>query len=506
MASKSIQIDPNLFKVGGNKTRKASQKAMPKPLINPNVLRNKLLTRIKERKDAEQDRIEKHLKSVTRSKPPQIVNPHVGTRGLGTRSRAVQRPATSNFSNSNRFKTETNTNELEDSLDYFNELDRKQTKHHAINDQNRKREVLHKRTVKNYGATSTSPFVNLELPEEFNISQKPPEPPPLNSNTYSYNPSGSGSGSSFPMKLNYKIDNEVPHGCLKNGIKPTLKTMQTRRVQPSLPLSQNNPPNQMSREQKLLEMQQKVQQKLNQLKPPEPPTPPPSLPFQKQIINTVPFTAPTINHTPLASHNPLANQGLIKGIVATQVAAPALKSYDQQGDMQVDKIALPDSLMDIFPELDDGSRQITLQKELKEKEKIQSLLNEKIGPEPDDDKQNVSESDMRILMAGKKKQHVKKTIRHKYTIGRNIKNNTVGILIKDNNTRRKITNAQKEMKKKPMNELKKELKEHNLIKVGSTAPNDVLRATYEYAKLAGDIVNINTDTLMHNFVNSTDKN
>jgi hypothetical protein len=485
MASKSIQIDPNLFKVG-NKTRKASQKAMPKPLINPNVLRNKLLTRIKERKDAEQDRIEKHLKSVTRSKPPQIINPQLnqGSRGVGTRSRAVQRPATTNFSN--RFKSE--TNELEDSLDYFNELDRKQTKHHAINDQNRKREVLHKRTVKNYGAIPTSPFVNLELPEEFNISTKPPEPPLFNSNTYSYNPSAS-TPSSFPIKLNYKIDNDVPHGCLKNGIKPTLKTMQTRRVQPSLPLThQGGPQSQMTREQKLLEMQQKVQQKLNQLKPPEPPAPPPpSLPFQTPI-----------SQSPIINQSPLSNQGLVKEIVRTQIAAPIQQSFNQ--------IALPDSLMDIFPELDDGSRQIALQKELKEKEKIQSLLNEKIGPEPDDDKQQLSESDMSILLPGKKKQHIKKTIRHKYTIGRNIKNNTVGILIKDNSTRRKITNAQKEMKKKPMNELKKELKEHNLIKVGSTAPNDVLRATYEYAKLAGDIVNINTDTLMHNFVNSTDKN
>lgn len=492
MASKSIQIDPNLFKVGGNKTRKASQKAMPKPLINPNVLRNKLLTRIKERKDAEQDRIEKHLKSVTRSKPPQIVNPHVGSRGIGTRGRSVPRSSTNSSSSSinsnsssSRFKTE--SNELEDSLDYFNELDRKQTKNHAINDQNRKREVLHKRTVKNYGAVPTSPFVNLELPEEFNISTKPPEPPAFNSNTYSYNPSAS----SFPIKLNYKVDNVVPHGCLKNGIKPTLKTMQTRRLQPSLPLTQPPPPpplSQMSREQKLLEMQQKVQQKLNQLKPPEPPTPPPP-PKQMPIINTIP------------SQSSLVNQGLVKGIVATQIAAPI-----QQIDTQVDKIALPDSLMDIFPELDDGSRQIALQKQLQEKEKIQSLLNEKIGPDAEDSTGGLSDSDMKILMAGKKKQHVKKTIRHKYTIGRNIKNNTVGILIKDNNTRRKITNAQKEMKKKPMNELKKELKEHNLIKVGSTAPNDVLRATYEYAKLAGDIVNINTETLMHNFINSTDKN
>jgi hypothetical protein len=97
---------------------------------------------------------------------------------------------------------------------------------------------------------------------------------------------------------------------------------------------------------------------------------------------------------------------------------------------------------------------------------------------------------------------VHKTIKRKYTIGRNLKTNTVGILIKDNYTRKMVVNAHKELKKKTLNDLKKELRGNNLIKPGSIAPNDLLRATYENAKLAGDIVNTNAGMLLHNFVHN----
>jgi hypothetical protein len=106
------------------------------------------------------------------------------------------------------------------------------------------------------------------------------------------------------------------------------------------------------------------------------------------------------------------------------------------------------------------------------------------------------------VFEGSSRRLIKKTICQKYTIGKSKTQNKVGILIKDRNTRKNIISAQKELRKKPINEVKVYLRDRALLKIGSNAPNDVIRKIYESSMMAGEVTNNNQDALLHNFLKS----
>lgn len=95
-----------------------------------------------------------------------------------------------------------------------------------------------------------------------------------------------------------------------------------------------------------------------------------------------------------------------------------------------------------------------------------------------------------------------KEIKKTFNIGKNKKENAVNILIKNNNTRKKIESDKLSLKKTSLSTLKNFLKKQNLIKFGSTAPNQLLREIYENTKLCGDIINENPQNILHNFKES----
>jgi hypothetical protein len=94
---------------------------------------------------------------------------------------------------------------------------------------------------------------------------------------------------------------------------------------------------------------------------------------------------------------------------------------------------------------------------------------------------------------------IKKTRTQKYTVGRKVGGRKISVLIKNLKTRKRIKEAKKELKQTGTADIKKYLKSHGLLKVGSVAPNNVLREMYESAMMSGDIHNTNGQVALHNF-------
>ena len=98
-----------------------------------------------------------------------------------------------------------------------------------------------------------------------------------------------------------------------------------------------------------------------------------------------------------------------------------------------------------------------------------------------------------------------KKIIKRFLLGKNLKTKKVGILIKNKKTRKLVNKDCRKLEKKKLKTIKKFLVEHALIKVGTSAPESMLRNIYKNCYLSGDINNSGgknaEDILMHNWNN-----
>ena len=405
MSSKTIEINPSLFSVGGlsKKNRSKKNKSMSAPLISPNVLKNKLLKRIKEHKNKE-------------------------TANLENKKNPVETIDSSKSSITSNINTQINsyTDEFNDSIEYLQTLS-KQKKTEAEN--KIKRNAIQRKTIKSY---SSMPAVNLELPDELKETFIT-----VNNDIITNIPN-------VPVIINNN-NNDVPYGILKGGNKPTYR--QWNKTQKNYqPISNNLVTNTpiSERESRLNLLKQKLKQQSTIVSQP---------PIQPNQVITQPIQ--TISNT-----NQLIPQSNLEEILLTQNLI--------QKPIQ-DFSIIPQNIINI-PTINEAVK-ISGGSVEKEPEKIRTT-----------------------------KKLLKKTIHKKYTLGKSKIKKTVGILLKDKNTRKNVINAQKELKNKSVNDVKTYLRQHNLIKIGSNAPNDVIRKIYESAMLAGEITNNNKDTMIHNFI------
>ena len=393
MSNKTISINPSLFSMGGSKTKKnreKKQKSTIVPLISPNVLKNKLLKRIKEHKQRETENLENNKRKLP--SPEESIKNDIVKHELSTFS-----------------------DEFSDSINYLQTL----SKQKKVNDEKtnyerqrqKRKEQLERKTIRNYHESHIEHNINLDLPDE--LMSKPL----IVVNTDTMTTGGQ------PIQLHTKTSDSIPYGILKGGSKPTYKDWsRTQRnydvTNPQAALTiqgleLNREKNE--RENRLNNLREKLK--------------------QKQIEETI-----------NKSEDTMLTQNLI-----------------QKPGVELEQRA----------------------------ENVGSQPLHNVGV-------NVSGSGSGEEIIAIKK-ITKKTIKRKYTLGRSRIKKTVSVLVKDRGTRKIILAAQKDLKRKPINDVKEYLRDHNLIKIGSNAPNDVLRKLYESAMLAGEITNSNSEILLHNF-------
>jgi hypothetical protein len=95
----------------------------------------------------------------------------------------------------------------------------------------------------------------------------------------------------------------------------------------------------------------------------------------------------------------------------------------------------------------------------------------------------------------------KKIFKKTYKVGRSKTEPTIGVLVSNKTIRSRISTQAQLLKQTPINEVRKFLIKKGFIKVGTDAPNDVLRKMYETVSMVcGEIQNHNPENLLYNFI------
>jgi hypothetical protein len=451
MSNKTIDINPALFNLGGsskNKTRKNMATKNIKPIISPNILKNKLLKRIKEHKNKENK------------------NTNDIKEGLCGGDNNITNISSNNYNDKydKNDKGEQPDNmlkysdEFNESINYLQSL----SKQKKLNDEKllyernreKKRQELQNRTLKNYSYNTSqepsySTFVYNELPDELKE--------PLIKIT-----------NEVPIHIKYNIDNAVPYGNLKGGLKPTMRNW--NRTQKNTDnyisnkvtiLNGNNSNNSNTINNNLINAQR--ENKLHILK---------EKIKQKQLSEDL--------------HNRNNN---ITSNISSNISSNIISTSDT-----ITQKELPNNVK-IIQEPDESQYEVQQLQDQNSMVINSTKFNNDNNDNNENNENNENKKNNRYI-----KQIHKKTISRKYTLGKSKIKNKVGILLKNRQTRKTILSAQKELKQHSINDIKKYLRHHNLIKIGSNAPNDILRKIYESSILTGDVTNNNKDILLHNFM------
>jgi hypothetical protein len=251
------------------------------------------------------------------------------------------------------------------------------------------------------------------------------------------------------FNVNYKQTNDVPYGCLKGGNKKTYREWKEMTRPQDIHIS-------------------------DIVRPPTPP--------KKNV-----------------------------GVLSSQISQPSQIDLQQSHSTREDRL---EQIKNKIRKMQDQETTIK-QKSLEDFKKLEKQFSSPLLVDPLDELTDFDKKDSSTFNIGellqqreekidseKTKTYLKKTVKRKFTLGKSDKLRRVSVLIKDRQTRKNIINTQKELKKTNITDVRKYLRQHGMIKVGTTCPQDILRKVFESAVLTGEITNTNKETLLHNFLSS----
>jgi hypothetical protein len=127
----------------------------------------------------------------------------------------------------------------------------------------------------------------------------------------------------------------------------------------------------------------------------------------------------------------------------------------------------------------------------------QSQKFEKIHQGTIEKQQNKNDKHKQKIRYKKRKKIFKRT----YKVGRSKTEPKIGVLVSNKTIRTRISTEAQLLKQTPIHDVRKFLIKKGFIKVGTNAPNDVLRKMYETVSLVcGEIQNHNPENLLYNYI------
>jgi hypothetical protein len=234
-----------------------------------------------------------------------------------------------------------------------------------------------------------------------------------------------------------------------------------------------------------------------------------SLPTYRQYMNTTQKNAPIISNN---NNFDILNQQRIKSAHVDSYSSLSMTNKylnaSPEGKNEIFS-CLNNSQIQNIPEIiinsSENINSIPLEQKMTENKMIENKIREN-AQRMSEMKQMMSKLEAIKNNNYKKAMKQKKIIRRSYKIGKSKVLPKIAVLVSNRTIRNNITTKAQLLKQDSINDIKRYLVKRGLIKIGSTAPNDVLRKMYECSSLmCGEVQNHNPDNLLHNFLHGKDE-